>query len=100
MFVELVKGAALLLALCFLHGANLRLWRRQPRVGKAFSGLLFGGICIVGMLSPLTIAPGVIIDARSVVLCMAGLVCMDDSFYCSSTTMCLGNSYCDSMEIS
>lgn len=73
MFVELVKGAALLLALCFLHGANLRLWRRQPRVGKAFSGLLFGGICIVGMLSPLTIAPGVIIDARSVVLCMAGL---------------------------
>ncbi|MES2613140.1 MAG: diguanylate cyclase [Pseudomonadota bacterium] len=73
MFVELVKGAALLLALCFLHGANLRLWRRQPRVGKAVSGLLFGGICIVGMLSPLVIAPGVIIDARSVVLCMAGL---------------------------
>lgn len=73
MFVELVKGAALLLALCFLHGANLRLWRRQPRVGQAFSGLLFGGICIVGMLSPLGIAPGVIIDARSVVLGMAGL---------------------------
>ncbi|EJE48702.1 PAS domain S-box/diguanylate cyclase (GGDEF) domain-containing protein [Acidovorax sp. CF316] len=73
MFVELVKGAALLLALCFLHGANIRLWRRHPRVGKAFSGLLFGGICIVGMLSPLTISPGVIIDARSVVLCMAGL---------------------------
>lgn len=73
MFVELVKGAALLLALCFLHGANLRLWRRQPRVGQAFSGLLFGGICIVGMLSPLGIAPGVTIDARSVVLGMAGL---------------------------
>jgi len=73
LFVELVKGAALLLALCFLHGANIRLWRRQPLVGKAFSGLLFGGICIVGMLSPLAIAPGVIIDARSVVLCMAGL---------------------------
>lgn len=73
MFVELVKGAALLLALCFLHGANMRLWRRQPRVGKVFSGLIFGGICIVGMLSPLTISPGVIIDARSVVLCMAGL---------------------------
>ncbi len=73
MFIELVKGAALLLALCFLHGANLRLWRRQPRVGKVFSGLLFGGICLVGMLSPLTIAPGVIIDTRSVVLCMAGL---------------------------
>ncbi len=73
MFVELVKGAALLLALCFLHGANLRLWRREPRVGKAVSGLLFGGICIVGMFSPLTMGPGVIIDARSVVLCMAGL---------------------------
>jgi diguanylate cyclase (GGDEF)-like protein/PAS domain S-box-containing protein len=73
LFVELVKGAALLLALCFLHSANIRLWRHHPRIGKTVSGVLFGGICIVGMLSPLTISPGVIIDARSVVLCMAGL---------------------------
>ena len=37
------------------------------------SGLLFGGICVVGMLSPVALQPGVIVDARSVVLGMAGL---------------------------
>ena len=64
MFLELVKGAALLLALCFLHGANMRLWRRHPRGSQVMSGLLFGGICVVGMLSPVTLQPGIIADAR------------------------------------
>ncbi|WP_406624458.1 EAL domain-containing protein [Acidovorax sp. SDU_ACID1] len=73
MFIELAKGFALLLALCFLHAFNVRLWRSHPLVGQAVSGLIFGGICVVGMLAPVTVAPGVIIDARSVVLSMAGL---------------------------
>ncbi|WP_119966571.1 EAL domain-containing protein [Simplicispira lacusdiani] len=73
MFIELVKNAALLLALCFLHGANIRLWRKQPRTSQVMSGLLFGGICVTGMLSPVVQEPGVIFDARSVVLSMAGL---------------------------
>ena len=33
MFIELVKGVALLLALCFLHGFNIRVWRQHPWVG-------------------------------------------------------------------
>lgn len=37
------------------------------------SGILFGGICIIGMMVPITIAPGAIFDARSVVLAMCGL---------------------------
>ena len=73
MFIELVKGVALLLALCFLHGFNIRVWRQRPRVGQAFSGLIFGSICVVGMLTPVVLMPGVIFDARSVVLSMAGL---------------------------
>ena len=73
MFLELIKGVALLLALCFLHGVNIRLWRQKPLVGQIVSGVLFGGICVVGMLMPLVLMPGVIFDARSVVLCMAGL---------------------------
>ena len=73
MFIELVKGVALLLALCFLHGFNIRVWRQHPWVGQAFSGLIFGGICVVGMLTPVVLMPGVIFDARSVVLSMAGL---------------------------
>ena len=73
MFLELIKGVALLLALCFLHGVNIRLWRQKPLVGQIVSGVLFGGICVVGMLMPLVLMPGVIFDARTVVLCMAGL---------------------------
>ena len=34
MVVELVKGVALLLALCFLHGFNIRLWRQHPLTGQ------------------------------------------------------------------
>ena len=73
MFIELVKGVALLLALCFLHGVNIRLWRRQPLTGQVFSGLIFGSICVAGMLTPVVLMPGLIFDARSVVLSMAGL---------------------------
>jgi diguanylate cyclase (GGDEF)-like protein/PAS domain S-box-containing protein len=73
MFIELVKGVSLLLALCFLHGVNVRLWRSRPLAGQVFSGLIFGGICVVGMLTPLALERGVIFDARSVVLSMAGL---------------------------
>ncbi|MBV7543810.1 EAL domain-containing protein [Acidovorax sp. sic0104] len=73
MFIELVKGLALLLALCFLHSTSIRLWRLHPLTGQAVSGVLFGGICLVGMLTPVVLMPGVIFDARSVVLSMAGL---------------------------
>jgi len=73
MFIELVKGVSLLLALCFLHGVNVRLWRSRPLVGQVLSGAIFGGICVIGMLTPLMLKPGVIFDARSVVLSMAGL---------------------------
>lgn len=71
MFIELVKSIALLLAMCYLYGLGDRL--HQPIAKKTFSGLLFGGICVVGMHTPLVLGPGVVIDARSVVLGMAGL---------------------------
>lgn len=73
MFLELIKGVALLLALCFLHGVNIRLWRQKPLVGQIVSGVLFGGICVVGMLMPLVLMPGVILTP--VRLCCAWQVC-------------------------
>ncbi len=73
MFIALVKAAALLLALCYLYGFNLRYWRGRPMAEQIASGVLFGGICVIGMLTPIELMPGVIFDARSVVLSMAGL---------------------------
>jgi diguanylate cyclase (GGDEF)-like protein/PAS domain S-box-containing protein len=71
--IELIKGVALLLALSLLQGINVRFWRDQRLLEKSFSGALFGGICVVGMMTPMVLAPGLIFDARSVVLSLAGL---------------------------
>ncbi|QEA11967.1 EAL domain-containing protein [Comamonas flocculans] len=73
MTLALIQGAALLLALCFLQSVLARLAIRRPWPGRVLSGLLFGSICIVGMYTPLQLAPGVFFDARSVVLAMAAL---------------------------
>lgn len=75
MLLELIQGLALLLALCFLYSVNLRFYQNRPTVEQAISGLLFGGICALGMLAPLVLDRGVLIDARSVVLSMAALIC-------------------------
>ena len=72
MFIELVKGIALQLAMCYLYGFNERLWR-HPFAKQVFAGLLFGSLCVVGMHTPLVLEPGVFFDARSIVLSMAGL---------------------------
>lgn len=73
MLLEFTKGVALLLSLCMLQGFNVRLCQDQKRLQQVIAGLLFGGICVVGMMTPVQLEPGVIFDARSVILSMAGL---------------------------
>ena len=73
MIVEFSKGVALLLALCLIYGFIARRWSRGELVGKILSGVLFGGICVIGMMTPIEVTPGVIFDARSVILSLAGL---------------------------
>ena len=71
--LELGKAVALLLALCVLHGFIVRRWQNGEVIGAVLSGILFGGICVVGMLVPMVLSSGVMLDARSVVLSMLGL---------------------------
>lgn len=73
MLIELIKGGALLLALSLLQSINIRVLRSQPLWQKAVAGCLFGSIAVAGMISPVAVVPGVILDARSAVLGMAGL---------------------------
>ena len=74
MFVEFAKGVAFLLALCTIQGfIGIKLRDREaPRV--VLSGLTYGFVCIVGMMTPIVIAEGVIFDARSVILSICGLM--------------------------
>lgn len=73
MILDFIQGAALLLALCWLQTINRRLWTDHCVVAPLLSGLLFGSTCIVGMLTPIVLQQGLIFDARTVVLSMAGL---------------------------
>ena len=73
MIIQFAQGAALLLALCWLQFVNVRFWGARRRAMQLSSGLLFGVTCVVGMSMPLTVQPGLIFDARSVVLSMAAL---------------------------
>ncbi len=72
-YLALIQNVALLVALSFVHGL---LMRRMGRHGNGYalvSGLLFGSVALVGMLTPMQFAPGLIFDGRSIILSVAGL---------------------------
>lgn len=73
MTLDLIYSTALLLALSVLYEFNIRAWGHRQRAASISSGVIFGVICIFGMLHPANLAPGVIFDARSVILGVAGL---------------------------
>lgn len=73
MILELVKIVAILLALSLLQGFVVRFCRDNEITEKILTGLLFGGICVVGMMLPVEVTPGVIFDPRSVILSAASL---------------------------
>jgi len=69
----LISNAALLLVLSFLYIQIFRQLERQKIVWQALSGILFGGVAIGVMLSPMHLIPGVVFDTRSVVISVSGL---------------------------
>ncbi|MBQ0761778.1 EAL domain-containing protein [Marinobacter psychrophilus] len=73
MITGFINLLALLLSLSFLHGFIFRFLHKKHHVKKVLSGIVFGGICVVGMFSPIEFSPGVIFDPRSVVLSISGL---------------------------
>jgi len=69
-----VQNAVMLLALCWLLAFTTRSWNRSgQRSAQLLAGLWFGSACIIGMLMTSTGQTGIILDARTVVLSMAGL---------------------------
>jgi len=86
--VTLAQGLGImaLMALCF--GSIERLnWLRCFR--SILTGMVFGAGAIIAMLSPATIAPGVIIDARQIMLGVAAAFGGVPAAIVSATIACL-----------
>ena len=73
MIAEFAKAASLLLSLCLLYAFIAQRWPYEELTGRILAGLLFGVICVIGMESPVTVAPGVIFDPRSVIISLSGV---------------------------
>ena len=76
--LNLIQNIALLLALTTVHQVftqtQLARHRKQHYLlSPVISGLIFGGLGIVGMMTPLRWTPGIIFDSRSIILAVAGL---------------------------
>ncbi|MDP2182129.1 MAG: ATP-binding protein [Actinomycetota bacterium] len=72
-FISLMQNVALLVMLSLVQQFVLGRIRFSPTVRSSISGVLYGGVAIAGMASPLVLAPGVFFDGRSIVLSIAGL---------------------------
>jgi two-component system, cell cycle sensor histidine kinase and response regulator CckA len=71
--LSFIQNIALLAMLAI--GLQILSQKIEARSGKLnfAAGLLFGLVCIVGMMSPVQFAPGIIYDGRSLVLSLAGV---------------------------
>ncbi|MHB8121927.1 MAG: PAS domain S-box protein [Desulfuromonadaceae bacterium] len=72
-YLSLIQNIALLTALTFVHSLMLRRLKRGRFFYPLLSGLLFGFVCVIGMMTPVTLQPGIIFDGRSIILSVAGL---------------------------
>jgi len=72
-YLALIQNIALLVALTFAHGLLIRHIRQRGHAYALLSGLLFGSVALVGMMTPMILQPGLIFDGRSIVIAVAGL---------------------------
>jgi PAS domain S-box-containing protein len=72
-FIPLLHNITLLIALVLVHSLIMRWLGKGLFWSKALSGIIFGMVSIVGMMSAITLSEGVIFDGRSIILSVAGL---------------------------
>jgi len=73
MLADLISSITLLLSLSLVYSLVVRHFYKQETILKVLSGILFGGIAILGMVFTIEISSGVITDFRTVVLSVAAL---------------------------
>lgn len=70
---ELIEHLAILLALGLLYSFLLRYRDMAKRTGQILAGLLFGSVAALGIIYSNSVQGGILFDARSVILPMAGM---------------------------
>jgi diguanylate cyclase (GGDEF)-like protein/PAS domain S-box-containing protein len=71
--LPLIHNVALLLALTFIYGlVQPRIDKFSVRIQIAVRGAFFGSFAVAVMLSPVELAPGVLLDGRTMILAIAG----------------------------
>ncbi len=74
-FLPLLQNAALLLSIALIYDLASAHWPlRKAALARPVMGVLIGSIGILIMLTPWVFEPGVVLDTRSVLLAIAGLV--------------------------
>jgi len=68
-----IHNITLLIALAAIYSLMLQWFRKESLWLKIISGVLFGAVAIVGMLSAFEFQEGIFFDGRSVILGLAGL---------------------------
>ena len=72
--IGLVNNAALLLTLALVYEGSDRYPVKNSRLAQMISGVLISIICILIMKTPLELQPGIMIDARSVLISSTALI--------------------------
>ncbi|MFZ5570822.1 MAG: PAS domain S-box protein [Thermodesulfobacteriota bacterium] len=74
MYIDLVLNLSLLVALSSVSGFIEKRLPRRPLASQLMQGLLFGGAAVLGMLRPLHLEPGLILDGRSVMVSLCAMI--------------------------
>jgi hypothetical protein len=69
----LIQNISLLVTLAAIHRVFMARFEQDSLRYQILVGLLFGGVGIIGMMTPLDLLPGIIFDGRSIILSIAGL---------------------------
>ncbi len=74
MFINLINNIAFLIALAAIGQIVIARFHQRTSGRQILLGVLCGSVALLGMVNPVTFAPGLIFDGRSIVLSMAGVV--------------------------
>ena len=70
--LDLIQNLALMVALAATYRVLTPRWDEDSLRRRLVSGLLFGSVALVGMMTPVRLLPGLIFDGRSIVMGVAG----------------------------